>query len=318
MKKLLDWSEQARPLKAKVREIVLNPLIGPKKSPLLMPGNMGRDLYVAIKNGIVTQHSVPLCVERDPHELASFKEKLPDLLPPGYQQPKLYLSSLSDVILPGPIDYAWIDLFGNINTRDVHWIQDQLIPNMTKDMDLSFTFAVARRGNPFVTACLKILENHRDYFRDESSKYPLDLPQVLVPMVIAQVEILRFLFQDYSFEWEIFHYQDREPDAPTGYRMTLFHMSHFRRNRQKPQLFWPAFADVLRRASNSKTTPEIPITGNRLIDLLLTANTPARLATANRLLKQFVASRLREDPSLNPTFVRAGVLARVTRLRNAR
>lgn len=154
------WKANGLDEKRVAREVALD--CGPRQSVLLMPGHDCEDAKLALAKGVITERSTALFVERDPvvyEEIVRWVEAEWSLLLP----PLVYKTDLCDFKMV-PVDFAFIDLFGNLTRRDWTWIEGELVPNLMPGTQLCFTFCQTVR-NQFMQKVMAVMPPKPAYQR---------------------------------------------------------------------------------------------------------------------------------------------------------
>lgn len=141
---LSKYGWDKRPIKDLTRHIIASHTAKEKKHLLVMPGSTGRDIELLNYYGVPRSRSYWTVVERDRDQFTLLKSKNvfspTDKIIPHLENLNTLKISNSKV----PIDFAWFDLLGNLTFKDIYWLRDTL--RIHKDLDLFFTFSLARRG----------------------------------------------------------------------------------------------------------------------------------------------------------------------------
>lgn len=153
------WRGKNLDQKQKAREAAFD--CTPRQSILLMPGYDCEDLKLAINKGIVKDNTTIFLIERERtvcDQIRKWIDKEWSLPLP----PLVYHTNLCDYPMV-PIDFAYIDLFGNLSQKDWKWIQSQLVPNLMPGSQLCFTFCCNVWGNVFMQQVIRKLEEKPRY-----------------------------------------------------------------------------------------------------------------------------------------------------------
>tara|TARA_Y100000310_G_C20697629_1_gene826820 strand:+ start:1082 stop:2041 length:960 start_codon:yes stop_codon:yes gene_type:complete len=309
-----DWTPGSRPIKERTRQALFMDMRR-KKSILLMPGNLGRDLELAIQFGVVTKRTKITCVEKDEDELDALKKRIKCIVPSGFQQPVFFGKDIFTISLPSSVDFAWIDLCGNLREKDLFWFSNMLVPNLLPNTELAFTFSKRFRANKLIKGLLTHLEEHRqERIFIESGRFPLFLDVKLQRMMVAQYELLKSLLCPYEFECELYYYKDLDFHRK-NHTMILFKIFNLKTNVKKPSVVQlDKLSDFT--TSNVRNLPMATQTFGpaQIVQAFVEAKTAGTKAKATRWFNMYVKQEKRKGR--DPARIRAGIKASVTRKKN--
>jgi hypothetical protein len=308
-----NWSPASRPIKERTRQTLMQDMT-PKKSVLLMPGNLARDLEVAIQHKVLNRRSRIVCVEKDNAEISSLSRRIQRIVPKGFRKPELHHQDVFKIKLDHPVDFAWIDLCGNLRKKDIPWLQNELVPNLMPDAELAFTFSIRTRGNNFIQGVTDYLNKHEpDYVFTESGKLPIYLDPSIQSKIITFIAILRLSLYPCGFDTDVFRYRDIEANA-RSHNMVLFRLYNFQKTKAKPVV--ARLDDLLLKppAPRSPVMTTATLTPTQVVQAGLEAKTPGTKAKFTRWLNSYLKQEKKKGR--NTVQVAAGIKASITRKRN--
>lgn len=215
---MIGWSKRDR--KQESREFVLD---GYEQSAaaIFMPGwdeearQSGQCVRTALRQGRLDLDLPLIVVERDPM-MADKIER--DLLGLGFTQLVMHVGELCELPLPGPVDFAFIDLLGTLDYRLCAWLKDELAPALTKGATVAFSLAWSPRNNHFMEAAVRA---YNDSFQDEveflREAYHLSGSRRLIPVMLIRA----------AFHKHIFAFRQPMRYRDTNYPMLTYRFSGF-------------------------------------------------------------------------------------------
>lgn len=229
-----------------------------KKSLLLMPGDLGRDLQVLLFNNVANYDSHWTIVEKQQQQLLKLKQKR--IFPSRQPQVNYFVGPYSELTPSSdvpPFDFIWLDQYGNFMPKDLFWLKNECVPNTDIDnLDAWFTFYYFPRGNKFFLYCRELMRQNSDKFDNEFRKVFIEteLDDKFLENIVVQWELLKYAFSNYLFDAEAWLYSDDQ-----SVYMTLFHISNFSR-RGRPYWAVPVIDYAIQNYRKNK--PGLPVRQN--------------------------------------------------------
>lgn len=311
------WSSNGREHKDTGRAIVF--CVRPKNSVLLLPGYHLKDVRLALQRNVIHSGTHCVFVERD-EETFHHIQQFVDLEWPFDHKPTLVNRDLCRVPLPHKLDFAFIDLCGNLVHSDALWIRNRLAHKLLPGADLAFTFTLQTRNNKFIKEAVKVIASQYGTLYNENEE--------IQPVVAAYIILFKHVFfPNYDFGISIFDYHD----IMSHYNMLLIRLSNMqpketgsRSSVLDDMLGEPKVSLCLNRSveggyimptTKKKTTgTKKTETATSVALALAEATTPQQKSAAKRRLTAL--KKQREAEGVDPKMVEAGVKSWVTRYQN--
>jgi len=159
----------------------------------------------AMRTGLVGPRTQVLAVERDPVLAPRVAACLDELGLAG--RVRMHGRELSRLRLGTgqPLDYAFVDLLGNLDAPTAAWMRDELAPALSEGATLAMTFAYGMRGNRFLARCADAFEGrHSGHARQAASHFGIHDRLALAGLLVT-MSALRGL--SFTFAGAL-HYRD--------------------------------------------------------------------------------------------------------------
>lgn len=143
--------------KAKARQFALP--LKPIKRGIWLPGDQALCVKSAYDLGLLSNIQIAYLVERDYAIYQKMVETTSDL--PGRRP---FYGNLDNLVLDGPIDYAYLDYYGGINKRNALWMAKELSPHLEESATICITQMLAARNNPLMRNQDKLLRTDAGSF----------------------------------------------------------------------------------------------------------------------------------------------------------
>ena len=227
------WDESKRPQKKEAREYALSNL-SKKQHTLWLPGVDCLCVKEALKRGVVNGNGHFLFVEKNSEVVPSIKNFVRSRR--WHNSPIIHEGELSKLVLPWPVDYAFLDFLGTFESQTSVWMSQNLV--FAEGADLCVTHAYGRRYNLFLDRMEQVFKELPIY---TALKHQLRCYDDLVALPLA---MMKSMFNRYSFEirWPC-KYQDSVRS------MLLFRLEKF--HHLKHTNGWPDFISLVGRCGTS-------------------------------------------------------------------
>jgi hypothetical protein len=206
--------------KQAAREVAFD--CGPRKSVLLMPGYSCEDAKLALSKNVINENTTVVFVERDDESHQEIKRWVETewLLP---LPPLIYNTDLCEIKLI-PIDFAYIDLFGNLTKKDWRWIETQLVPNLMPGSQLCFTFCQTVR-NQFMQNVMSCMQS-KSVYQNCFNSLPKNIKGLARPLAATYKTLFESGFmENYTYDVDFHTYRNQS----CIHSMLLFKMSNIQR-----------------------------------------------------------------------------------------
>lgn len=122
-----------------------------RRRALFMPSSEMYCVKKAEDEGMISPGRTDLVlVERDKYKIHRLKQNLRQT---GWENSSyLFPMELDEVDIPFDLDYAWLDLYGNIPENVAYWMARELSPNLQQGAILCLTTQTAFRSNEWLKA----------------------------------------------------------------------------------------------------------------------------------------------------------------------
>ncbi len=185
---MAGWS--TAPAKAEVRSWQL--LAPPARHALFLPGwdaharRAGACVREGLRTGLVGPGTRVVAVERDAGLASLVGRDLAGLGLGG--RLRMHADDLSRLRLDpsDPLDFAFVDLLGNLDGATAAWMRDDLSPALAPGATLSLTFAYGFRANRFLARCRAAFEGpYAAHARAAAAHFRINDPLALVGLLIV-------------------------------------------------------------------------------------------------------------------------------------
>lgn len=290
--------------------------VGFRMRSLWLPGSDGLCVKKAVERGIINRYSHTVFVERDEPTFQRIKRSAGRWVGETLHKPLLHNGQIFDLQLPWMIDYSFLDFMGTLDQKTTFWLQDYLAPNLDDGATICLTHAYGFRNNQFLASLRTDFKEGewKDLYRKLSDESRIKDDNILIPLAV-----LHCVFSEFQFEIKPpLKYQDSRRS------MLLYRLDNFTRDHGPNG--WPIFTGECEMAGNrqaalkawatrrGQATAVEPIEGNTVVEMILNATTAGKKAAATKKLQKFVAQQSAKGK--RPTMVKAGIMARVSRIRN--
>jgi len=231
-----DWA--ARTEKAIVRDYQLMAPVRPARCALFLPGwdiaaNTGcLCIARALDLQVINRQTKIIAVERDARLVPHIAQRLNQF---GFDPPPhFHQGELHDLLLPPDvsIDYAMIDLLGNLTEPVAYWLSGHLSGHLAEHATMAFTFTERWRKNNFLRRCIAQWRNptYRRLSIDFAMSHQLD------QYILFHVLMVKTCFAEFDFT-----YRRAQRYRDNIRVMCGFRFDDFVRN---PQPQWPSLDDL--------------------------------------------------------------------------
>lgn len=166
----IPWNDVRRQNKAFARQLGMG--FSPRKSALLLPGNVAVELAVGEQCGFFTRETCFYVAEHHPEYARQLKQVLniagwtPNCV--------LHEGGLHTMKLSQPLDYAHIDLNGTIGADIGGWMATEFSKQLTPGAVVCLTQEFCWRNNQWIKKIRQqIIDNHLSFYNDFRYYYSL-------------------------------------------------------------------------------------------------------------------------------------------------
>lgn len=304
--------------------------VGPRYSYLTLPGADCMDIQTGRDAGVLTNDTHVLAVEREQESFDKMCDWFVSNWPRAHR--RVEHCELSEIKVEPQVDLCFLDYLGNLTIKDAYWIKHNLVPNLLPNANIGITTSLPLRGNRFIPACESVLkEHHAPYFKDtmrliRDKSYP---PLLIQRLSVYAILISVYFMRNYTHTLRIDYY--REQNSP--YLMFLFRIANINYSEKQLDSASEAVYDSIDGIVKESQFPSgiiirttiVPpffdpqpvkdVSSRELMENIICATTTGQKAAATRRLNKYIQERASETGK-DPKWIKAGILANVTRVRN--
>jgi len=212
------------------RQKVLNSFQSLKpKISLFLPGIDIACIKKIYDAGITTKDMIFYIVERDENIMLSIKQKIKQLSEQLFNQCLFFTCELSQVKFKHKVEFAFIDLMGNLTSDLSQWIRKNYLPSCSDSNITFFTLLKAYRNNNFMKKWQVFMnKNYKRQFSKQLESQTNDFDFEQSNLYDSIIPCTLYLFDGFYIERgvdftcsEIFQYKDRKIDS-RGIDMIFF------------------------------------------------------------------------------------------------
>jgi hypothetical protein len=254
----LDFSEEARPEKDKVRRTLVGLCGKTLRRILLLPGPQCEDLRLLKEIGKIGPDTKIIVADNNPDNYQAMLESIEKLGLKGNLEYAHFgnIEDIPDDKLGDEFDFVNYDLLGCVSLKSLVWLNDKIRPRMNRGV-LSITFAKSYRRHPEVPIILETLKKYEPSYHISYDRYRTYLFSTLNDYRSAigqeEIELVDMYIAQFHYLFRSIFCQDAFI-APSiisaSYSDTRTKMVTFVINWNKlasDKQNWPTFADIASR-----------------------------------------------------------------------
>jgi hypothetical protein len=315
------WSE--RPQKKLARKLLFSN-IGKVNTYLTLPGNECMDLKTGHEMGSLNEGTHIIAVERIEENYQEIDKWLKTSC---FKKYEIYSSELYKVNIP-KIDLAFIDLLGNIISKEMNWMKNILGKSIIDNGRIAITITTAFRNNILIKNLLNLMNSkkYKTLFLEKQKEVrKTNVPYKYCPIIALYWLLIRdYILFDLSYDFRFYTYKESKSQYPMalilidlkqGFNAPIDILEERRELEKDIQAIVQTCNDG--NSSLKETIVRDNIKPNAVIKAVYEAElqgTPGKKAYATKIFEAYVKQQ--EKVGKKPVRTRAAIKAHVTRLLN--